>query len=103
MSYRISSCIMRAILIKFFMVKREGVGRVIHAYMISEMYFVHRKINYIITYFPQVYINGDKILNNQIVMTYAVIQYMYMRKDTGNVMNNLQFFCDVIGIYHRAI
>ena len=43
--------------------------------MFSEIYFVHREINYIVAHYPQVYINPDKILNNQIVVTYPVFRY----------------------------
>ena len=36
------------------------VAHIIQAYMFSEIYLVLREINYIITHFPQVYINADK-------------------------------------------
>ena len=38
-----------------------GGGRIIHAYMFSEIYFILRELlYYIIAYFPQVYINAYK-------------------------------------------
>ena len=77
---------------KIFIVKLGG-SYYTHIYVfINVVFFVRLIIVWLISH--TTIETPTKILNNRIVLTYPVILYIPCVKKTGNVMNDVKFFCD---------